>query len=61
MLLDKFNLENLEHMSSIPSLALIKLLWNILLLRPDVEDFKTWLFCNSKGSPLTVIHQWPNI
>ena len=29
-----------------------KLLWNILLLRPDVEDFKTWLFCISKGSPL---------
>ena len=28
-----------------------KLLWNILLLRPDVEDFKTWLFCISKGSP----------
>ena len=29
-----------------------KLLWNILLLRPDVEDFKTWLFFIFKGSPL---------
>ena len=29
-----------------------KLLLNILLLRPDVEDFEIWLFCISKGSPL---------
>ena len=29
-----------------------KLLWNILLLRPNVEDFKTLVFCTSMGSPL---------
>ena len=29
-----------------------KLLWNILLLRPDVEDFKTLFFRTSMGSPL---------
>ena len=29
-----------------------KLLWKILLLRPDVEDFKTLFFCTSMGSPL---------
>ena len=25
--------------------------WNILLLRSDVEDFQTWFFCTSMGSP----------
>ena len=29
-----------------------KLHWNILLLHPNVKDFKTWLFCISKGSSL---------
>ena len=29
-----------------------KCFWNILLLRSDVKDFQTWLFCTSMWSPL---------
>ena len=31
-----------------------KRFWYILLLRPNVGDFKTWLFCTSIGSPMTL-------
>ena len=29
-----------------------KCFWHILLLRPDVGDFKTWIFWTSQGSPI---------
>ena len=30
------------------------LFWQILLLRPRVKDFETWVFCTPRGSPLTL-------
>ena len=30
------------------------LFWQILLLRPTVEDFETWVFWTPRGSPLTL-------